>query len=602
MIKRIFKNTFWVSMATLLISYVIIVGILYDYFDNQIKMELKSEAEYIACGIDAVGEAYLKNFRQNVFINQNVDTSEAHKNRITWVDKDGIVLFDSDVDEKKMENHKDRDEIQNALEDGEGYVVRYSNTLDEQTVYYAVELRDGSVLRVSSAYNTVFSIVVAMMQPTAFLVFLIILLSYFMSKSVAKNIVAPINNMDLLYGEMDEEYEELVPLLKRIRKQNILIDQQMDDLRSQQAKFQALTEHMREGFLVLDRNEKILSYNMAAVELLEASKEMDYTGQNIISFDRNRNVREVVKEALKGIRSQRDLEAGDRIYRILANPIVIEDVVRDETSVRHAPKEALVPAEQVDGVVIIVLDETEKEKREQLRREFTSNVSHELKTPLTSISGVAEIIMNGIVKPEDVPEFAKNIYEEAGRLVDLVNDIIFLSKLDEETVSFEAEEIHLKEMAKHVKERLKIPCKDKKVSIHIVGEDVVMEGISSMVEEVLYNLCDNGIKYNKQEGKVLVTIHSIIEDNIKKAVVTVEDTGIGIPAEEQERIFERFYRVDKSHSKAIGGTGLGLSIVKHVVMLHHGKIEIKSETGKGTAITVVMPVKFKSEQTKMVEK
>lgn len=591
MIKRIFKNTFWVSMVTLLISYVIIVGILYDYFDNQIKTELKSEAEYIACGIDAVGEEYLTNFNQNVFINQNVDTSEAHKNRITWVDKDGNVLFDSDVEEKKMENHKDRDEIQDAIKEGEGYAVRYSNTLDEQTVYYAVELRDGSVLRVSSAYNTVFSIVIAMLQPTAFLVFLIIILSYFMSKSVAKNIVAPINDMDLLYGEMDEEYEELVPLLKRIRKQNILIDQQMDDLRSQQAKFQALTEHMREGFLVLDRNEKILSYNMAAVELLEASKEIDYTGQNIVSFDRNRNVREAVQEALKGVRSQRDLELGDRIYRILANPIIIEDVVKDETAARQAPKDVSVPEEQVDGVIIIVLDETEKEKREQLRREFTSNVSHELKTPLTSISGVAEIIMNGIVKPEDIPEFAKNIYEEAGRLIDLVNDIIFLSKLDEETVAYETEEIHLRELAKQVKERLKIPCKNKEVAIHIVGEDVVMEGIPSMMEEVLYNLCDNGIKYNKQGGKVAVTLHSVMEDGISKAVITVEDTGIGIPSEEQERIFERFYRVDKSHSKAIGGTGLGLSIVKHVVLLHHGNIGIKSETGNGTTITLVLPVK-----------
>ncbi len=591
MIKRIFKNTFWVSMVTLLISYVIIVGILYDYFDNQIKTELKSEAEYIACGIDAVGEEYLTNFNRNVFINQNVDTSEAHKNRITWVDKEGNVLFDSDVEEKKMENHKDRDEIQDAIREGEGYAVRYSNTLDEQTVYYAVELRDGSVLRVSSAYNTVFSIVIAMLQPTAFLVFLIIVLSYFMSKSVAKNIVAPINNMDLLYGEMDEEYEELVPLLKRIRKQNILIDQQMDDLRSQQAKFQALTEHMREGFLVLDRNEKILSYNMAAVELLEASREIDYTGRNIVSFDRNRNVREAVQEALKGVRSQRDLEVGDRIYRILANPIIIEDVVKDETAARQAPKDVSVPEEQVDGVIIIVLDETEKEKREQLRREFTSNVSHELKTPLTSISGVAEIIMNGIVKPEDIPEFAKNIYEEAGRLIDLVNDIIFLSKLDEETVVYETEEIHLRELAKQVKERLKIPCKNKEVAIHIVGEDVVMEGIPSMIEEVLYNLCDNGIKYNKQGGKVAVTLHSVMEDGISKAVITVEDTGIGIPTEEQERIFERFYRVDKSHSKAIGGTGLGLSIVKHVVLLHHGNIRIKSEAGNGTTITVVLPVK-----------
>lgn len=595
MIKRIFKNTFWVSMVTLLISYVIIVGILYDYFDNQIRTELKSEAEYIACGIDTMGKEYLANFSQNAFINQNVDTSESHKNRITWVDKDGTVLFDSDVDEKKMENHKDRDEIQNAIKDGEGYVVRYSNTLDEQTVYYAVELRDGSVLRISSAYNTVLSIIIAMLQPTAFLVFLIIVLSYFMSKSVAKNIVKPINNMDLLYGEMDEEYEELVPLLKRIRKQNILIDQQMEDLKNQQAKFQALTEHMSEGFLVLDKKQNVLSYNAAAIELLGASKDIDYTGQNMINFDRNRTLREAVDEAIKGIRNQRNLETGERIYRIVANPIVIEDVVRDETKDRRAPRQVQVPEEQVEGAIVIILDETEKEKREQLRREFTSNVSHELKTPLTSISGVAEIIMNGIVKQEDIPGFAKNIYEEAGRLIDLVNDIIFLSKLDEDTVSYKKEELHLKDMAKEVKERLKLPCKEKNVAIHIVGEDVVMEGISSMMEEVLYNLCDNGIKYNKEGGKVAVILHSFMEKDTRKISITVEDTGIGIPAEDQERIFERFYRVDKSHSKAIGGTGLGLSIVKHVVLFHRGEIKIKSNLNEGTAITVILPADFCGE-------
>lgn len=595
MIKRIFKNTFWVSMVTLLISYAIIVGILYDYFDNQIRMELKTEAEYIACGIDSLGEEYLTNFDQNTFINQNVDTSEAHKNRITWVDKSGEVLFDSDVDKEKMENHKDRDEIQNALENGEGYVVRYSDTLDEQTVYYAVELGDGSVLRVSSAYNTVLSILIAMLQPTAFLVFLIILLSYFMSKSVAKNIVAPINNMDLLYGEMDEEYEELVPLLKRIRKQNILIDQQMDDLRTQQAKFQALTEHMSEGFLVLDKKQNIMSYNVAAVELLAASKEIDYTGKNVISFDRNRALREAVDEAIKGIRNQRTLETGGRIYRIVANPIVIEDVVKDETEDRHSPTAEQIPEDQVAGVIVIILDETEKEKREQLRREFTSNVSHELKTPLTSISGVAEIIMNGIVKQEDIPGFAKNIYEEAGRLIDLVNDIIFLSKLDEDNVEDKIEKISLKDMAKQVKERLKIPCRDKEVSIHIVGEDVEIEGISSMLEEVFYNLCDNAIKYNKNGGKIAVTIHRLVDSEIPKVSIAVEDTGIGIPVEDQERVFERFYRVDKSHSRAIGGTGLGLSIVKHVVMFHHGEIYMNSVLGEGTTITVVLPVNFLTE-------
>lgn len=595
MIRRIFKNTFLVSMVTLLIAYVIIVGILYDYFEDQIVVELKTEAEYIACGLESVGEKYLTDFNQSVYTDRNVDTSGAHKNRITWIDREGTVLYDSEVDTNTMGNHNDRDEIKSAMEQGEGYVVRYSNTLDEQTVYYAIELRDGSVLRVSSAYNTVFSIVIAMLQPTAVLILLIIVVSYFMSKSVAKNIVAPINNMDLLYGEMDEEYEELVPLLKRIRKQNILIEQQMDDLKTQQAKFRTLTEHMREGFLVLDKRAMVLSYNMAAVELLGASKEMDYTGQNIISFDRNRALREAVAEALKGYRNQRNLETGDRIYRIFANPIVIEDVVKDETQDKQAPTDEKVPQEQIEGVVVIVLDETEKEKREQLRREFTSNVSHELKTPLTSISGVAEIIMNGIVKQEDIQGFAKNIFEEAGRLIDLVNDIIFLSKLDEGFAEVNVEKILLRELAKQVKERLKLPCREKNVSIHIVGEETVIEGIPSMIEEVLYNLCDNGIKYNREGGKVAVTICNQVENNIPEVMISVEDTGIGIPAEDLERIFERFYRVDKSHSKAIGGTGLGLSIVKHVIMFHHGRIQTSSVLGEGTTIKVILPVAFARE-------
>lgn len=590
MVKRIFKNTFYVSMVTLLIAYVMIVGILYDYFEKQIRLELKTEAEYIACGLDQMGEEYLTNFAGNDFINKNVDTSRTHKNRITWVDKNGKVLYDSKVDVNKMENHNDRDEIQDAMQNGEGYVVRYSRTLDEQTVYYAIELKNGSLLRISSAYNTIFSIVLAMLQPTAVLIFLIIMVSYFMSKRVAKNIVAPINNMDLLYGEMDEEYEELVPLLKRIRKQNILIEEQMDDLKKQQAKFRTLTEYMREGFLVLDKKENVLSYNVAAVELLGADKTVDYIGRGIIYFDRNKTLRKTVHAALNGYRSQRNLEAGERIFRIFANPIVIEDKVKD--GMKQTPADEKVPKDQVEGVVVIILDETEKEKREQLRREFTSNVSHELKTPLTSISGVAEIMMNGIVKAEDIPGFAENIYEEAGRLLALINDIIFLSKMDEESVKEETEKLNLRELAKRVKDRLKLSGREKKVSIHIVGDDAVIEGIPSMLEEVFYNLCDNGIKYNKEGGSVVVTIQNRIENEVPEVVVSFKDTGIGIPAGDLERIFERFYRVDKSHSKAIGGTGLGLSIVKHVVMFHHGRIETVSVLGEGTTITVVFPTNF----------
>ena len=595
MIKRIFKNTFWVSMVTLLISYVIIVGVLYDYFNSQIKQELKVEAEYIACGLKHVGEDYLTYFNEQMEKKGSTKSVVEKKKRITWIDGEGNVLYDSKMDFSGMENHRNREEIKAAIQSGEGYTVRYSQTLGEKTVYYAMVLEDGTILRVSSAYHTIFSIVMAMLQPTIILIMLIIVLSYFMSKSVARNIVAPINNMDLLYGEMDEEYEELVPLLKRIRKQNILIEQQMDDLKTQQAKFQALTEHMSEGFLVLDRKEIVLSYNVAAVELLGASKAIDYTGKNIIRFERHRTLREAVNEALDGYRIQRSLEIGDRIYRIIANPIVIEDVVKDETADKQAPTRERVPKDQVAGVIVIILDETEKEKREQLRREFTSNVSHELKTPLTSISGVAEIIMNGIVKQEDIPGFAKNIYEEAGRLIGLVNDILFLSKLDEESVVVKTEEINLKQLAIQVKERLKIPGKEKNVSIHIISEDIVIEGISSMIEEIFYNLCDNGIKYNRDGGRVAVTIRKRMEYDIPKVEINVKDNGIGIPPEDVERIFERFYRVDKSHSKAIGGTGLGLSIVKHVVMFHHGEIKTESILGEGTSISVYLPVEFQGK-------
>ncbi|MDE6761604.1 MAG: cell wall metabolism sensor histidine kinase WalK [Lachnospiraceae bacterium] len=589
MIKRIFKNTFWVSMVTLFVSYLIIVGILYDYFEHQIKAELKTEAEYIAYGIDYAGEEYLINFNRYMLMKQRTSGAGEHKKRVTWIDKTGDVLFDSDVDAKSMENHKNRKEIKNALENGEGYTVRYSGTLDEQTLYYAVELADGTVLRISSAYNTILAIVLAMLQPTAFLVFLIIILSYFMSKRAAKSIVEPINNMDLLYGEMDEEYEELVPLLRRIRKQNILIDRQMEDLKNQQAKFQALTEHMNEGFLVLDKKGNVLSYNPAVLELFGAPGDIDYTGKHAADFDRSGMLGEALEEALRGGRNQKILKARGCIFHILANPILLEDTKEDGMTEKILVSTGNVPEKQVAGAVIIVLDETEKEKREQLRREFTSNVSHELKTPLTSISGVAEIIMNGIVKEEDIPGFARNIYEEAGRLIELINDIIFLSKLDEGAFSYHAQRIYPKELAKQISERLSLSGRKKNVSIQIAGEDVVMEGIPSMIEEVLYNLCDNGIKYNHEGGNVRITFHKKETNDMPKIIISVEDTGIGIPAEDKERIFERFYRVDKSHSRAAGGTGLGLSIVKHVVQIHHGEIQVESEPGKGTQVTVILP-------------
>lgn len=300
-------------------------------------------------------------------------------------------------------------------------------------------------------------------------------------------------------------------------------------------------------------------------------------------------MRKAVEEAVNGVRNQQILEMNQRIYRIFASPIVMEDIIKDEEAERQSPTGEAVPSEQVEGVIVVILDETEKEKRETLRREFTSNVSHELKTPLTSISGVAEIIMNGIVKKEDIPGFAKNIYEEAGRLIGLVNDIIFLSKLDEEAKDFETSEVHLLDIAKEVKERLVIPCRERNVTIEVTGEDTVIDGVPSMIEEVIYNLCDNGIKYNKEGGTVSVTIKQ--DDENHQAVISVKDSGIGIPSEDKDRVFERFYRVDKSHSREIGGTGLGLSIVKHVVMYHNGIIHVDSTMGEGTTITVILPLK-----------
>ena len=596
MLKRIFKNIFRVSMAALLTAYVLIAGILYHYFEIRIQEELKSEAVSIAVGVEKSGAEYLRALDGQGGESNTSALLGPEDKRITWIDERGTVLYDSDADEREMENHLERKEIAEAKKNGEGYDVRYSKTLGERTLYYAVALKDGSILRVCDDYSTLLSIFLAMLQPTSILILFVVLLSYLMSRHMAANIVAPINAIDFNSGEMKEEYEELVPLLKRIRKQNRLIDKQMDDLKSQQAKFAALTEHMREGFLVLDKKGDILSYNTAAVELLGASKDMDYIDRNIIHFDRNRNLREIIGEALKGSRCQQTFASGERIFQIFANPIVIEDVVKDETAERTAPQADKVEEDEVVGAVIIILDDTEKEKREQLRREFTSNVSHELKTPLTSISGVAEIMMNGIVKPEDVTGFAQNIYEEAGRLITLIDDIIFLSRLDEGSTEKTIENVSIKDIANQVKERLRVPAKEKEVSIHIVGEEGFVQGVPTMLEEMLYNLCDNGIKYNEEGGRVTVFIENFYDNGVPKVSVAVEDTGIGIPLKEQERIYERFYRVDKSHSKAVGGTGLGLSIVKHIVQFHHGEIQTESMPGKGTTIRVIFSVKYSENQ------
>ncbi len=549
MVKRIFKSILSVSMLASVISMLVIVTIVCNYYNKQTLSGLKEETEYLAYGIESQGETFLNQVKiQDV--------------RVTWIGEDGKVWFDSEADITKMENHSDREEVVQAWEDGKGESIRYSNTLSKQTIYRAKALSDNSVIRVAKEQKTIFSLFTSMLWPIGIMLLAVFIVSYLFSRKVATHIVRPLNEIDLENGQMKEEYEEVVPLLHRIRNQNKLIKKHMDELKVKQAEFMAITQNMREGFLIIDKELQVLSYNPSAIRLLGGQEWEESKTQNVLVLNRNEKFREAVEQSLLGKNTNRMMEYHEQVYRIVANPVYAK--------------------EKLTGCVVVILDETEKEKREALRREFSANVSHELKTPLTSINGIAEIIENGIVKEEDIPQFAKNIREEAGRLIGLINDIIYLSRLDESDSTVKKEEIELVALTKSIKERLGMQSEKMGITWEIHGDYGVIKGVPSMIEEMLYNLCDNAIKYNKKGGTVQVNI----ENEGCEIKVSVCDTGIGVMEEDYERIFERFYRGDKSHSKEIGGTGLGLSIVKHVAGYHDAKIRIESEIGKGTKITV----------------
>lgn len=548
MTKRIFRAILWVALTVLLASLALIVGVLHGYFQDRVLDELASRTAYIAHGIEREGVAYL-------------EAGFPDDCRVTWVAADGHVLWDNREDPAAMEDHSDREEIRQALETGSGHADRYSGTLSQKTLYYALRLSDGSVLRVSDTQYSVWMLVVQALQPVALVMVLAFCLALWLAGRLARQLVAPINSLDVNNPGDQLDYEELAPLVGKLRSQKRQIEAQMEELRRQQREFAALTENMSEGLLVIDGETRLLSCNPAALRLLNA--QAPGQGDSVLALNREAGFRRCVEEALAGRRCEELLEHEDGSRRVMASPV--------ETAGRPG------------GAVLIVLDVTEKEQRETLRREFTANVSHELKTPLTSILGTAEILENGLVQSQDVAHFAGNIHREAQRLIGLVNDIIKLSRLDESAPATQWETVELYGVAERVLAQLEVAAGRKQVTLHMAGGSALARGVPQIIEELIYNLCDNAVAYNVPGGTVRVTVR----DGPDGARVSVRDTGVGIPPELRERVFERFYRADKSHSS--GGTGLGLSIVKHGAAYLGARVELDSEPGKGSTFTVIFP-------------
>lgn len=547
MTNRIFRAIFLVAAAVMLAVSLLTMGMMYQFSAEETTEKLQRETEYIACGIETDGVRYLEKIKDA-------------ETRITWVDADGTVLYDSSADASEMENHSDREEIKEAMQSGEGNSKRISATLSGQTLYHAERLTDGTILRLSVETMSVVAVFLTMAFPLVLILAMMMAVSVFLAFRTAKNITSPINEIDLEHPEQAEVYEELTPLLRRIAVQNREIHRQMAELKRRKEEFDTITSNMQEGLLVMDGEGDILSYNAAAKTLLGVDAVTE--GENIFSLNRSAAVRRSVEGALAGEHREERLEANGRICQIFANPVFRE--------------------EEVAGMILVLLDATEKEEREQLRREFTANVSHELKTPLTSISGFAEIMQDGYVKPEDVKRVAGKIYDEAQRLITLVGDVMEISRLDEGITEYKKERVDLLDVVEDCKERLQEAADRKEIQVEVIGQSFVFETTKTILEEVVYNLMDNAIKYNKEQGKVTVRIFQ--KDG--EFGFSVKDTGIGIPLIHQDRIFERFYRVDKSRSKEIGGTGLGLSIVKHGVSCLGAKISVDSIQDEGSTFTV----------------
>lgn len=550
MFKKIFRSSLLTAMIVLLASIFLIMGILHGIFENQLEDQLQKETAFVATAIENEGISYFDNLSKD-------------GDRVTLIDRDGTVLADSQVDVSKLENHGDREEVKQAETEGRGQSVRYSSTMTEKTVYYAQKLDNGQILRISADQFTIVTILLGISQPIAIVVIAAIVLSLILSTNVAKHIVEPINDLDLDEPMENTVYDELSPLLRKIAHQNSTIEEQLKEARQKQEEFRIITDNMSEGFIVIDNQMKILTYNAAALKLFGAEQK---TPENILALSRSKPFRDAIYKSLDGEHSQAEMTTDERVYSIISNPVYDTE-------------------QEVIGAVIVVIDITEISRREQLRREFTSNVSHELKTPLTSISGFAEIMKSGGTDEATVVDFSRSIYDEAQRLISLVSDIIKLSELDDGTIEYEPETVDLYTLSLEIASRLSPQAQEKKIHFTVNGEKAEITGVKKILDEIIFNLCDNAVKYNRSGGDVKVSV----KNSADTVTVTVSDTGIGIPTVQQDRVFERFYRVDKARSKSIGGTGLGLSIVKHGVMYHNAQISLESKENEGTTVVINFP-------------
>lgn len=549
MTKKIFQSILLVAGCVLLASLLIIVGFLYDYFGGVEKNQLRDELSLAAAAVEDGGTDYLSQLT-------------ADRYRLTWIAADGSVLYDTKTNAESLENHASRAEVSQALATGTGESTRYSSTLMEKTMYYAQRLDDGTVLRISISRATVGMIAVGMIQPLLIVLIVALILSGLLARRLSRRIVDPLNSLDLEHPLDNDAYEELSPLLKRIHRQHVEIQTQLRELREKTDEFTQITGSMREGLVLLDEHGSILSINAAAQALFGADAQC--VGRDFLTIERSHEISAAIQAAAADGHSEVRAERAGRVYQF--------DISRITSDGKFL------------GTVILAFDITEQEFAERNRREFTANVSHELKTPLQGIIGSAELIENGMVKPEDLPRFVGHIHAEAARLVTLIDDIIRLSQLDEGD-AMPTEPVDLLAVSQEAAENLHDAAAARNVTVSVTGQPAVLPGVHRLIYEIVYNLCDNAIKYNRDGGRVDVTVAA----DAGGSSITVADTGIGIALEHQARVFERFYRVDKSHSKASGGTGLGLSIVKHAVQYHHGRIELESTPGTGTTIRVVFP-------------
>ena len=550
MTEKIFRAILLTAVIVLIGCFIAVVTVQYGYFATLQRQELSAELDLAAPSVERDGLDYLKSL-------------EDAASRITWVAADGRVLFDSEASAEDMDNHLTRSEIADALSTGSGESERYSATMTEKTLYLARRLSDGSVLRVSSSFYTILTVALGSMQALFAILLAAIAASVLLARRLSKRIITPLNTLDLMHPLDNDAYEELSPLLRRIDQQNRRIETQMTELKRRQDEFSAVTHSMKEGLVLLSADGHVLSVNPAAMLLFNAGE--DCVGRDFVTVSRDVPVTSAVRDALSTGRGAAQLDRSERIYQIECSRVESDGAIL--------------------GVALVAFDTTERAQAEQMKREFTANVSHELKTPLQSIMGSAELLENGLVKSEDQPRFIERIRSEAARLMALIEDIIRLSELDE-GVTPPMETVDLLSIAKDAADTLNESAARKNVTLALTGESAMMQGVPRLIYEIAYNLCDNAIRYNREGGHVAVRV----QPENGYALLEVADDGIGIPEEHQSRVFERFYRVDKSHSRASGGTGLGLSIVKHAAALHHAKINLRSEVGKGTTVSVYFPM------------